>query len=168
MGLTPPVPLGPDHETGPFHCGEPTLDDWLKRRAARNEESGASRTFVVCENRRVVGYYALAVGAVLRAEAPGGLRRNMPESIPVMVLGRLAVDMDWHGQGIGAALLADALRRTVMVSRHAGLRALLVHALSRRAREFYLRWGFRPSPVDEMTLMLGLEEVRRVCEEAAP
>ncbi len=165
MGLTPPAPLGPEHETAPFRCGEPVLDEWLKQRAARNERSGASRTFVVCEGGRVVGYYALAAGAVLRNEAPGKLRRNMPESIPVMVLGRLAVDQGWQGRGIGPAMLADALRRTLVVSRQAGIRALLVHALSDRARDFYMRWGFRPSPINDRTLMLGLEEAQRVLEQ---
>ena len=108
QSFTAPQKLRADHELLQFNCGEPTLDDWLRRRALQNEERGASRTYVVCTGLRVVGYYALAVGAVAHAGAPGRVRRNMPEPIPVMIIGRLAVDREFHGNGLGQGLLRDA------------------------------------------------------------
>ena len=153
----PPEPLNETHTLTDFSCGEPTLDGWLLRRALANQASGASRVFVVAdENRRVVGYYALAAGAVSHQAATSNVRRNMPEPIPVLVLGRLAVDRGAQGGQLGAALLQDAVIRAAGVARNAGVRALLVHALNDRAREFYVRYGFQPSPIDPMTLMLRL------------
>lgn len=105
---------------------------------------------------QVVGYYALATGAVALANATGSVRRNMPDPIPVLVLGRLAVDHQAQGIKLGAALLKDAVNRAMAVSENAGVRALLVHALHERARDFYLKYGFGPSPTDSMTLMLRL------------
>ena len=158
MTLLPPEPLAADHRTSAFACGEPLLDDWLKRRALGNQSRGASRTFVVAESARaVMGYYALAAGAVAHREAARSIRRDMPDPVPVMVLARLAVDVQAQGLHLGAALLQDALRRCVLVSRHAGVRALLVHALNDRARAFYAYYGFTASPVHPLTLMLRLE-----------
>ena len=144
------------HRCEDFDCGEPVLNLWLKRQALPNEASGASRTFVVCAERRIIGFYALATGSVRREDAPGRIRRRMPEPIPVMVLGRLAVDRDWQGQGVGQGLLKDAVLRTLTVSKQAGVRALIVHALSVEAKDFYQRHGFLESPMNQMTLMLGL------------
>ncbi|MGD0825261.1 MAG: GNAT family N-acetyltransferase, partial [Terriglobales bacterium] len=141
-----------------FECGEPTLDDWLRRRALSNEESGASRTYLVCVGEQVVGYYALAVGAVTHAEAPGRVRRNMPDPVPVMIIGRLAVHKDFQGRKIGPALLRDAVLRTLQAAEIAGVRAILVHAISERARQFYEDCGFTPSPMDPMTLMITVAE----------
>lgn len=156
-GLTPPVSLTAAHALAEFDCGVPAMNDWLRRRALSNETSGASRTFVVCQdNVRVVGFYALATGSVRREEATGGIKRKMPEPIPVMVLGRLAVDVGWRKRGVGAGLLKDAVLRTLAVSKQAGIRALVVHALSEDAKEFYLRHGFQKSPLQPMTLMLSL------------
>lgn len=107
----------------------------------------------------MAGYYSLAVGSVQRNLAPGKIRRNMPEQVPVMVLGRLAVDIHWQGKGVGQGLLKDALLRTMTVARQAGIRSLIVHALSEKARSFYVRHGFLVSPQDRMTLMLGLEKL---------
>lgn len=156
-----PDKLSPNHDLSHFQCGEPTLDDWLRRRALGNEESGASRTYVLCFENRVVAYYALAVGAVTHADAPGRVRRNMPDPVPVMVIGRLAIDQSMQGQSIGASLLRDAILRTIQASEIAGIRAILVHAISDRARRFYEKWGFIPSPVDPMTLMISLAEARK-------
>jgi GNAT superfamily N-acetyltransferase len=152
--------LGASHLLDDFDCGEAMLDDWLKRRALSNQQSGASRTFVVAdENGRVRGYYALAAGAVSHQLATSGVKRNMPDPLPVMVLARLAVDRRAQGLQLGAALLRDAVLRAVAVSRNAGVRALLVHALHEKARQFYEHHGFQPSPTHPMTLMLRLRGV---------
>lgn len=160
MGIAAPCPISSTHDLSSFDCNDATLNDWLQRRAIKNEHSGASRTFVVCDNNVVIGYYALAVGAIAREEAPGKVRRNMPDSIPVMVLGRLAVAANWQGKRIGVGMLKDAILRTLIVSKHAGVRALLVHAISSGAKRFYQCAGFRESPINEMTLMITLDEVR--------
>jgi len=137
------------------------LDHWLKRRALSNQSSGASRTFVVTdENGRVHGYYAMAAGAVSHQLATRGVRRNMPDPVPVMVLARLAVDRRAQGSHLGAALLQDAVNRSVAVLQNAGVRALLVHALHEKARQFYGHYGFQPSPTHPMTLMLRLSRVK--------
>ncbi len=141
---------------GRFCCGEEILDHWLKNRSLKNEASGASRTFVVCDESRVVAYYALATGSVLLAEAPGKVKRNMPDPIPVIVLGRLAIDEQWHGKGLGRGLLKDVLLRSFNVAQEVGVRALMVHAMSEGAKQFYLHHGFSVSPMDEMKLFIPL------------
>jgi GNAT superfamily N-acetyltransferase len=156
--LSPPEKLRAEHDLSEFNCGEPSLDDWLRRRALQNEESGASRTYVVCAGEHVAGYYALAVGAVAHAEAPGRIRRNMPDPVPVMIIGRLAVHKDHQGRQIGPSLLRDAVLRTLQAAEIAGVRAILVHAISERARKFYEGCGFIPSPMDPMTLMITVAE----------
>jgi GNAT superfamily N-acetyltransferase len=156
--LRPPEKLRAEHNLSEFNCGEPSLDDWLRRRALQNEKSGASRTYVVCAGEQVAGYYALAVGAVAHAEAPGRIRRNMPDPVPVMIIGRLAVHKDHQGRQIGPGLLRDAILRTLQAAEIAGVRAILVHAISERARKFYEGCGFIPSPMDPMTLMITVVE----------
>jgi GNAT superfamily N-acetyltransferase len=163
--LSPPEKLSPDHDLSQFQCGEPALDDWLRKRAFQNEESGASRTYVVCVGRRVVAYYALAAGAVAHVDAPGRVRRNMPDPVPVMVIGRLAIDQSIQGQGIGPALLRDAILRTLQAAEIAGIRAILVHAISERAKHFYEKWGFISSPVEPLTLMITVAETRKAVAE---
>ena len=164
-GICAPEKLSAAHDLSQFHCGEPELDDWLRRRALQNEESGASRTYVVCVGQRVVGYYALAAGAAAHAHASGRVRRNMPNPIPVMVIGRLAIDVSFQGRGIGSALLRDAVLRTVQAAEIAGIRAILVHAISESAKRFYERSGFIPSPVDLMTLMITVTEAANALTE---
>jgi GNAT superfamily N-acetyltransferase len=159
--ISAPEKLSLDHDLSQFACGEPNLDDWLRRRALQNEESGASRTYVVCLEKRVAGYYALAVGAVAHIDAPGRVRRNMPDPVPVMVIGRLAVDQTVQGQAIGPALLRDAILRTLQAAEIAGIRAILVHAISERAKRFYEKWGFVSSPIDPMTLVITVAEARK-------
>lgn len=155
--LLPPRPLSAGHRLDDFASGESSLDEWLRRRALVNQTTGASRTFVVTdETERVMGYYALAAGAVSHKASPGSIRRNMPDPVPVLVLARLAVDQRWQGRKIGGALLRDALQRAMSVAQHIGVRALLAHALHERARQFYVHYGFVPSPANPMTLMLPL------------
>jgi GNAT superfamily N-acetyltransferase len=158
----PPGPLAADHDLDLFESGVPALDEWLKRRARRNEAEGASRTFVTCVERRVVGYYSLAAGSILHAAAPGKVRRNMPDPIPVVLLGRLAVDQAWQGQGLGADLLSDAVLRALGAAATIGVRAILVHAISEDAQAFYEKHGFRPSPMEPMTLMVTIDEAARM------
>lgn len=154
-----PTPLTVNHQVDDFECGEATLAHWLKTRALRNERRGASRTYVVCVDQRVVAYYCLATGSVASELAPGYIRRNMPDPIPVMVLGRLAVDSAWQGHGLGKAILRNAILRTLQVSEIVGVKALLVHALSDQAVFFYESQGFHPSPTNPRTLFLPLSEI---------
>lgn len=161
LHLSAPQPLAVTHLLDEFACGEASLDEWLKRRALTNQLSGASRTFVVADpDGRVFGYYAMAAGAVSHQAATSGVRRNMPDPVPVMVLARLAVDHRAQGIQLGAALLQDAVHRAVAVSQNAGVRALLVHALHDRAKNFYEHYGFRESPQHPMTLMLRLSSAK--------
>lgn len=161
LGLTAPQPLMVDHQCADFSCGESVLDEWLKRRAMANQVSGASRTFVVADKeRRVYGYYAMAAGAVSHQLATGGVRRNMPDPVPVMVLARLAVDRRAQNIKLGGALLQDAVNRAVSVAQNTGVRALLVHALHERAKLFYEYYGFQASLVDPLVLMLRLSQTK--------
>jgi len=162
--INPPEKLSSQHDLSQFHCGEPALDEWLRRRALQNEESGASRTYVACAEKRVVGYYVLAAGAIAHAEAPARIRRNMPDAVPVMVIGRLAVDQTGQGRALGSALLRDAVLRTIQAAEIAGIRAILVHAISERAKRFYEKWGFIVSPVEPMTLMITVADARKAMQ----
>lgn len=161
LNLLAPQPLTAVHRVNDFACGEPSLDEWLKRRALNNQQNGASRTFVVVdEANQVLGYYALAAGAVAHQLATGAVRRNMPDPVPVLVLGRLAVDSRAQGIQLGAGMLQDAVSRAMTVSQNTGVRALLVQALNEQARGFYQHYGFVPSPHNPMTLMLCLNSLR--------
>lgn len=157
--ISAPEPLHAEHVISSFCCGVESMDNWLKQRAIKNQITGASRTFVSCDGSKVLAYYSLASGAVATSSAPGRFRRNMPEPIPVIVLGRLAVDKSLHGQGVGRALVRDAGLRVVQVAETIGIRGMMVHALSDEAREFYLRVGFEPSPTDPMMLMVTLGDL---------
>lgn len=156
-----PEHLTAAHDVSAFDCGIADLNDWLKQRALSNEESGASRSYVVCAAGRVVGYYALASGGVALVSAPGRVRRNMPNPLPVMILGRLAVDKNWHGRRVGQSLLRDAVLRTLQAAEIGGIRAILVHAISEDAKRFYERHGFSVSPVDPMTLMITIADAEK-------
>lgn len=160
MTLSPTELLMDRHQTTSFNCGIQSLDDWLKRRARANQVSGASRSYVVCEGDQVVGYYALAAGGVDVASASGRFRRNMPDPVPVVILGRLAVDVSQRGKGLGRALVRDAGSRVLQAADLVGIRGILVHAVSEEARQFYGAVGFEPSPLDAMTLMMTLGDLR--------
>ena len=154
-----PEPIQTSHDTSRFDCGNPLLNDWLKRRALANHVGGATRCYVVTEVNAVVAYYALSAGAVAASQATGNVKRNMPDPIPVLVLARLAIDQRCQAQGLGKALLKDAVQRALRVAREVGVRALLVHAIDASAEAFYLKHGFSASPVAPHTLMLRLPEL---------
>jgi len=160
LNLDAPEPLALGHELEGFESGVEVLDRWLRRQALRNQASGASRTFVACRDERVMAYYALASSAVAVNAASGHFRRNMPNPIPVVVLGRLAVDRSLQGSGVGRALVRDAGLRVLHAADAIGIRGLLVHALSDSAAAFYRQVGFRPSPIDPSLLMLTLADIK--------
>jgi GNAT superfamily N-acetyltransferase len=163
--LGAPEPIGQQHRLDTFNSGQASLDEWLRHRALANQHSDSSRTFVIAEDQAVIGYYCLAAGALDRDAAPKPLQRNRPDPLPVMVLGRLAIDSRHQQKGIGTALLRDAMRRTVHATEHAGFTALLAHAISEDARRFYLSRGFLPSPLRPMTLCLPLATLRKGLDE---
>lgn len=160
MTVSAPEPLAGHHDVAALDSGAASLDDWFRRRALKNQLTGASRTFVVCAGTRVVAYYALASSAVVSGMAPGRFRRNMPDPIPVVVLGRLAVDRAYQGRGFGRALVRDAARRVIQAADTIGIRGMIVHALDGPAQAFHERLGFEPSPFDSMTLMATLADLK--------
>ena len=162
--FTAPRLLQEEHDISAFRSGEPSLDDWLRGRALANMTLGASRTFVSCqaETRRVVGFYALSMGQILNQEAIGSVRRNMPRFIPAVVLGRLAIDEDWHRKGLGAALLKDAVLRSLRAAEEVSARLVVVHAISPAAEAFYVKHGFSRLPVDPPTYALDLVKFARI------
>lgn len=159
--ITAPEALTAHHNISDFDCGVDTLNSWLKERAIKNHTLDASRCFVICEDNNVIGYYALATGSVDNKEAAGKIKRNMPNPIPVLVLGRLAIDKKHQGKRLGSHLLKDCLLRTLTVSEHVAFKALLVHALSEEAKEFYENYGFKTSPINFMTLFLSVSDIRK-------
>ena len=157
--LSAPVPLTAEHDLSAFDCGEPALNDWLRHRALKNE-SRFSRTYVVCAGNRVVGYFCISAGSVERGAAPGKVRRNAPDLIPVSIIGRLAVSLDHAGKGLGADLLSDALRRIALASQSIGIGAVMVQAKGEAAKSFYLRCAeFIGYPEYSRTLFLPIETV---------
>lgn len=158
--ISAPEPLQIIHDVRSFCCGTDSLDEWLRKRALKNQLSGASRTFVACDDGRVVAYYALSSGAVITDAAPGFFRRNMPTAIPVVLLGRLAVDLSYKGKGVGRAMVRDAGLRVIQAADVIGVRGVVVHAISEEAKAFYLRLGFEASPQDPMMLMITLNDLK--------
>jgi GNAT superfamily N-acetyltransferase len=157
--LSAPIPLTVEYDLSAFDCGEPALNEWLRHRALKNE-GRFSRTYVVCEGKRVVAYFCISAGAVERAAAPGKVRRNAPDTIPVSVIGRLAVSRDHAGKGLGADMLSDALRRIAVASQSIGMGAVLVHAKDDAAKRFYMNCAeFIEYPTDSRTLFLPIETV---------
>lgn len=156
--VTAPEPLSDCHQVAEFVSGEVVLDDWLKQRDLKNQALGAARTFVVCkkETKQVAGFYSLATGSVNHTEVTSTLRRNMSDPIPVIILARLAVDLSFRGKGLGADLLHDAVLRCYRVTENIGVRAIMVHALTEEARNFYVHHGFKPSQTQQRTLFLKL------------
>jgi GNAT superfamily N-acetyltransferase len=164
-GVTPPEPITAGNRLDDFDSGEASLDVWLQRRALRNHASGASRCFVIADGAAVIGYYTLSAGSISHEAAPKAMRRNMPDPLPVLLLGRLAIDRRHQNRGLGQALLRDALFRAVSVAHDTGVFAILLHALSEPAKRFYLSRGFVQSPLQPMTLMMTLQTVRTILAE---
>ena len=164
-----PGPLTARHDTDDFNSGEPVLDDWLRQRALANMAIAASRTYVVCPagSPEVIGFYALSMGQILNQEATGAMRRNMPRQIPAVILGRLAIDRNWQGKGIGAALLHDAVGRSLRAATEVSARLLVVQAISPAAETFYRHFGFTRLPVETATLALDLVKLARALEGPA-
>jgi GNAT superfamily N-acetyltransferase len=157
MTLSEPVPISTLHETENFDCGQPDLNNWLKRRAIRNE-ARFSRTYVVCDGTRVAGYYCISAAQIERAAAPKRLGRNAPDAIPVSIIGRLAVDSAYAGRGVGSAMLADAFRRICVAAKIMGVAAVLVHAKNETAKAFYMASAeFIEYPEDSRILFLPIE-----------
>jgi GNAT superfamily N-acetyltransferase len=167
MAYSRPEPLRGKHDLGSFRCGEESLDTWLHRYSRHAEAAGSARVFVTTASRRVVGYYALAVGQVEAKDGTTRLAKGQPRGkpVPVVILARLAVDDSHQGKGVGRSLLQDALLRSARAAQEVGIRALLVHA-HEEAREFYLRFGFEPSPTDPLHLILLIKDVGRFLDEA--
>jgi GNAT superfamily N-acetyltransferase len=165
MGLTPgsftrPTPILPEHTIMDFDCGEESLNRWLQPSALKSERKSA-RTYVSCVEARAVAYSCLSAGSIDHLSVPGRIRRNMPNPIPVILLGRIAVDQRYQGHGLGRLMFRDAMLRTARASLEIGIRAMLVHALNEKAMRFYLKAGFLESPIDPMILMLPIEAIQK-------
>ncbi len=156
--LNPPEKLNAAHQIDQFDCGNIQLNDWLKHRAFKNEAQGASRTYIISIEKVVIAYYCLSNGAIAQTVSTGKVKRNMPNPIPVMMVGRLAVDCNYQSKGLGKALLRDAILRTLQASEIAGIRAILVEAISEEAKQFYEKCGFTASPLAPMTLMITIND----------
>lgn len=162
MSLSAPRPLAAHHRLDEFDCGKPALTDWLLRHARQAQGSGSARTFVACDGDRVAGYFSLTVGQIDTLEVPERVRRGMGQyPIPLIILARLAVALDYQRKGLGVSLLQDAIRRSIAVAEHAGIRALLTHPIDVQADAFYRRFGFEPTPGNDRQLILLLKDARR-------
>ena len=163
MTLSAPAPLGVAHQLDEFDCGKSALTQWLVDHARQAQGSGSARTFVICHDTRVVGYYSLTVGQIDTFDAPERIRRGMGRyPIPLVILARLAVDLNYQKRGVGVSLLQDAITRSLSVAEHAGIRALLTHPIDAQADAFYCRFGFEPTPLQDQQLILLLKDARRL------
>lgn len=160
MSYEGPVLLGADHIVEDFDCGNDVLNKWLQTRALHNQREGGSRTWVVLDGRRVVAFYASSTAVLMRSHATKRAARNQPDPLPAVLLGRLAVDAEYQGGGLAAALLKHFVLKSLEIAELTGVRLLLVHAKNDVAQRFYLRYGFEASPVDDMTLILLIKDVR--------
>lgn len=162
MKFSAPEALHGGHQIADFNCGKPALNEWLMRYAHQAQASGSAKTFVVVSKKKVVGYFSLAVGQIDALAAPERIRKGMGQHpIPVVLLARLAVSVDDQRKNIGAGLLQDAIRRTLMIAEQAGIRAMLTHPIDKEAAQFYKKFGFVASPLQEQQLLLLLKEARR-------
>ena len=159
--LPSPVPLDKSHDLSAFDCGAPALNDYLHKYAWQNHQNRSARTYVTTREHRVVGYYTLAAGSVRREDTPPRVAKGQANyPVPIILLARLAVDRSEQGKGLGAALLKDALLRAAQAADIVGCRAVLVHAKDQHAQAFYRKYGFEPSPVDELHLYLLMKDIK--------
>lgn len=168
--LRAPEPLASRHDLSRFSNGaHRSLDQWLRERA-RASEGLSARTYVVCssdEPDRVVAYYSISTAVEQRNALPSArLRRGTPDQVPLLLIGRLAIDAEWQGRGVGSAILADALRRCLAASRIAGVRAVVAHAIDEAAAGFYERHGFVRSPLGERTMLIPIETARSLIDDS--
>jgi predicted N-acetyltransferase YhbS len=154
--------LSAQHDLSAFECGNAALNAWLKRFARTNCQNDSARVYVAHRgDGAVVGYHALTAGSIGRAEAPERVSRGLAaHPVGVIVLARLAVDVAQQGRGLGTTLLQDALRRSEHAADEIGVRAVLVHAINESARTFYLRFGFTPTAIDDLRLILLMKDLR--------
>lgn len=152
-----------DHSISNFCCGDQALDDWLKKKAIKSQTRSHTKVYVVLDTNigRVVGYYAIAMGSVQRANSISSFRRNAPNPIPVLVLARLAVHLDYQGYGIGSGLLKDCVLRSIKAMNIVGGAGILVHAIDEAAKTFYQKFGFIRSPINSMTLMARIIDIEK-------
>ena len=162
MGIAAPEPLSQNHDLSDFCSGIPELDSWLLKKALKSQNRNNAKVYVVRDTgtQKVIGYYAIAMGGVQREIAIPALKRNSPNPIPMVVLGRLAVHRAYHEQGIGAGLLKDCVKRAVYAMEVIGGAGILVHAIDETAKSFYKKFGFTESGFDEMTLMARICDIR--------
>ena len=169
MNISAPQALGASHRLEEFDCGKPALTQWLLHHARQAQGSGSARTFLACDKDRVAGYYSLTVGQIDTLEAPERIRRGMGQyPIPLVILARLAVDLDYQKRGLGFSLLQDAITRTVGIADQAGIRALLTHPIDAEADAFYRRFGFESTPTHDRQLILLLKDARRLMQAINP
>lgn len=160
MALSAPEPLTATHDVSEFSCGKPTLDHWLKTRALSNQEKGFTAVVVVHDAGRVVGYYGLAPTGVVPSTLPRAIRTGQPPNpVPCLLLGQLATDAAWAGQGIGIGLMKHALERCVQAAHLVGGRALIVNAVDEEAAQFWQRRGFIPSKDDPLVLLRSIADI---------
>ena len=159
--LTGPTPISGRHDLSHFDCGVASLNTWLRRWARLNESRGGARTYVVCDGDHVVAFYSLAATSVERSRVSSRVGRNMPDPLPAILLGQLAVDTNYQGRGLGSDLVIDAAKRALAAADLIGARAVIVQALDERARAFYERFGFRQfSDRDPLMLLIRLSALR--------
>ncbi len=168
MPMCAPRLLAATHKLAEFDCGQAELNDWLQNIARQAHGSGSAKTFVVVgAQENVIGYYSLAVGNVANLYVPERIRKGMGRHpVPVMLLARLAVSVLHQGRGIGTGLLKDAIRRTLLASEHAGIRAMLVHPIDDDAAHFYASHGFEASPMRAQQMLLLLKDAKRLLSGA--
>lgn len=167
MTLKRPESLNKEHNLTDFNSNYPELDEWLKKYAFQSKMSGSANTFIVADNNnQVVGFYSLTVGQVNVDEVSERIKKGMGKyPIPVVILARLAVHLTYQGKGLGKAMLKDAILKTLQIAEQGGVRALLVHAIDKKAETFYKRFGFESSPIRENQLFLLLKDAKKVISD---